>query len=221
MQNLTRSAKTLSPTAFSFYFAEQTRKFSFVLLPCNNNFAGALGNAGKATRALGVINDGQIVYHGYSAVRAVLCAYAAAYAAHLALRGNFFCLAVGRASNINGSVCGNAFYNVLGARAYARPAGNAPFGYNFRNAVYHFNGFFGAYICAVAAAEASGFAHLVSAEQTVAGRAGGVALIFKCVEGICAAFALYNGNGGGFFLDLYAKNFSNFCLLFGRGYVAL
>ena len=128
-------------------------------------------------------------------MRAVLCAYAAAYATNLALLANFFAGAVGGAGNIYGRRYRYALYDVLGTGAYARSAGYAPFGLNLCHASYNGYCLFGADRGAVAAAEAGSLAHLVAAQKRVAGCAGLIAFIFKCIVRILiAAVALYHCN---------------------------
>ena len=59
--------------------------FSILKSFCDYYLAGALLYARHAACALCVVYHGQFVHHGYCTVGAVLCAYAAAYAAYFAL----------------------------------------------------------------------------------------------------------------------------------------
>ena len=186
-----------------------------------NNFAGAFFNAGHATGALFVVEYGKIVHHGYRTVRAVLGAYAAAYASDLALLHNVLALAVGGAGHIYGRLYGYPLNDVLGAGHNAGTAGSASFGDDYRNAVFNFYGLFGAGFCAVAAAKATSLAQLVAAEQSVAGRAGVISFIPERVGSIYAAVALYYCNCGLVFEHAYSKQFGNLLLLFGGSYVAV
>ena len=125
------------------------------------------------------------------------------------------------AGDVNWSLSGYALDYVLGAGKNARAAVYALVGVNFCKSSFNRYRVFGAYVFAVAAAEAGIFAHLVAVEKSVACRTGLIAVISKRIDRVCvAAVALYNGNFGLFGFEFHAEQFCNFSLLFGRCYVA-
>ena len=155
-----------------FFFFNFRLSFGFIVnflfafgLPVYYDVAGAYGYASLATRAFGIVEYGQIVYHRYRAVGALFGTERATYTAHFANVHNVLALALGGARHVYGRGGGYALYYVFGAGVYARPATYAPVGVYFRKFVGNFNRAFGADNLAVAATEATVFAEFVSAQK--------------------------------------------------------
>lgn len=197
-------------------------KGSCLCLSVDDGVTGADCNAGLAARALGVVDYGQVIDHGNCSVRALLGAHAAGYAAYLAGVHYFLALALRVAGNVYLSGGRDALYDVLGAGVDAGSATYAGVGVDLGKLTRYGDSVFGTYSLAVAAAEAAVLADLIASEQRIVCRAGGVARVYECVDGICrAAVALYYCNRALFFLELHAENGGNFSLLFGGSNVAI
>ena len=148
-----------------------------------------------ATRAFFIIEYGQVVYHGYSAVGTYPCAHAAAYAADFAERHRFFAFACGRARAVYLCRCGDALYDKLRTFLHACSARRAQSFVYESHTVFDLYRAYGADLFACTAAETAVRAHLAASEVHLSVEAAFVAYILVFVFGIDSAVAFYHGDG--------------------------